>query len=202
MLHRATLPLDAGGVYHPPPLVLSYRGARTQLEQYDGARTHLRVLAGAAACLSIAAIPSGTLALSVFVVHEGIAAFAVGLVSLCTAWLPGWAYKSRLWERPVRARLARRTAFDPSVARICVNITERDVFAAWSAIRGAGLVVEYTRTSGPVGADQHNTRIAVAQWAYRAQVDDLAFRDLVCDVLRPAGISANVGGIEVNTGPS
>lgn len=202
MPHPTTLPLDAGGVYYRPPHVLSFRGARAQLEQYDGVHAHLWVLAGAALCVTLAAIPPAILALSVFVVHEGIAAYAVGLVSLCTTWLPRWAYESRLWERPVRARLARRTAFDPSVARISVNITERDVVAALTAIRRTGLVVEYIRTSGPVGADPQNTHIAVAQWAYRPQLDDFAFRDLVCEVLRSAGIWANVGGIEVNASPS
>jgi hypothetical protein len=150
--------------------------------------------------MSLRAIPPVTLALSVFAVHENLAAYAVGLVSLCTAWLPGWAYRSRLWETPVRSRLTHRTAFDPLVARISVNIRERDTVAACRAIRGAGLVVEYTRASRAVGADPHNTQVAVAQWAYRPQLDDFAFRDQVCKVLRSAEISANVGGIEVDAG--
>jgi hypothetical protein len=202
MAHRTTLPLAPGGVYEPQPLVLSFRSARMQLVQYDGARAHLRVLAGAAWWVSLTAIPPVTLALSVFVVHNDVAAYAVGLVSLSTAWLPGWAYKSRLWERPVRARLARRVTFDPLVARISVNISERDTLAACRAIRGAGLVVEYTRASGPAGTEPQETHMAVAQWAYRPQLDDWAFRDLVCEVLRSAGIRANVGGIDVNTSPT
>jgi hypothetical protein len=179
-------------------MVLSFRGARAQLAQYDGGWAHVRVLAGAVLWVSLTAIPPVTLALSVFVVHEGIAAYAVGLVALGTAWLPGWAYKSRLWERPVRARLARRTAFDPLVARISVNIRERDELAALRAIRGAGLVLEYTRTSGAVGAGPQTIHMAVAQWAYRPRLDDSAFRDLVCEVLRSASVRANVGGIEVD----
>jgi hypothetical protein len=198
MAHRTTLPLDAGGVYPGHPVVLSFRGARTQLAQYDGGWAHVRVVAGAGLWVSLSAIPPVILALSVFVVRDGVAAYAVGLVSLCTAWLPRWAYKSRLWERPVRARLARRTAFDPLVARISVNISEQDTLAACRAIRGAGLVIEYSRTSGAGGADPQNTHMAVAQWAYRPQLDDWAFRDLVCEVLRSAGICANVGGIEVD----
>jgi hypothetical protein len=189
--------VDADALYPPLP-VQSYRDVRAELRQYEGARAQLCSFAGGALCLPFAATPPGVLALSIFVVHGGLVAYVVGLVSLCTTWLPGLAYRARLWERPVRDRLTWRSTFDPSVARVSVNIAERDIGAAWRVIRRAGLIVEYTRTLGHVGAEPRNTTIAVAQWAYRRQLDDFAFRDAVCEVFGSAGMWANVGGIEVN----
>jgi hypothetical protein len=194
-----TNPLVDADALYPPLLVQSYRDARAELGQYEGARAQLRAFAGAALCLPFAATPPGVLALSILVVHGGLAAYVLGLVSLCTTWLPGWAYKARLWERPVRDRLALRTTFDPSVARVSVNVAEGDISAAWKAIRRAGLIVEYTRTFGHVDAEPRNTNIAVAQSAaFQPRLDDFAFRDVVCEVLGSAEIWANVGGIEVN----
>jgi hypothetical protein len=191
-------PLVGATALYPPPAAQPFGSARAELTQYEGARTQLRLLAGAALFLPFAATPPGVLALSIFVAHGGLTAYAVGLVSLCTAWLPAWAYKVRLWERPVRARLARRTKSDAAVARVSVNIAATDIEAAWAAIRRAGLVVDYTRTLGHVGMEALNSNIAVAQWAYRPRLDDFAFRDVVCQVFRCAGMRANVGGIEVN----
>jgi hypothetical protein len=141
-----------------------------------------------------AAIPPGALAVGVFVVRGDLASYAVGLVSICTAWLPRWAWKQRLWERFVRRRLAWRTAFDPRVATVSVRLAEGDSAKALTSIRRAGLTYQHIRISAP---DGHSVTIAVAQWAFGARRDDFAFVDRVCDVFQAAGIAANVSGIEV-----
>jgi hypothetical protein len=97
----------------------------------------------------------------------------------------------------VRRRLAWRTAFDPGVATVSVMLADKDSAEALRAIRHAGLTYQHTRISAP---DGHSVTIAVAQWAFGVRQDDFAFRDQVCEVFRAAGISANVGGIEVKQG--
>src|ERR1039458_1146147 len=184
----------AGGIYPPPPPPPSYRDALTMLGQYERASSRFRATAGGVLLLMAVAIPPGSLALGVFVVYRDLASYAVGLASLCTAWLPAWAWKQRLWERFVRRRLTWRTAFDPRVATVSVRLADGDSAEALRAIRHAGLTYQYTRISAP---DGHSVTIAVAQWAFGAQRDDFGFRDQVCEVFRAAGISANVGGIEV-----
>jgi hypothetical protein len=185
----------AGGIYPLSPPPLSYREARALLGQYELASSWLRATAGGVLFLMAAAIPPGLLALGVLVVRGHLASYAVGLASLCTAWLPAWAWKQRLWERFVRRRLEWRTAFDPGVATVSVRLAERDSAEALRAIRHAGLTYQHTRISSP---DGHSVTIAVAQWAFGARRDDFPFLDHVCEVFRAAGISANVGGIEVS----
>jgi hypothetical protein len=185
----------AGGIYPPPPPLPSYREALAVLGQYERVSSRLLATAGGVLFLMAAAIPPGVLAVGVFVVRGDLASYAVGLLSICTAWLPRWAWQQRLWERFVRRRLARRTAFDPRVATVSVRLADRDSAEALRAIRHAGLTYQHTRISAP---DGHSVTVAVAQWAFGARRDDLVFRDLVCEVFRAADISANVGGIEVN----
>ncbi len=184
-----------GGIYPSPTPPPSYRDARAVLGQYERASSWLRATAGGALFLIAVAVPPSLLALGVFVVRGDLAAYAVGLASLCTAWLPAWAWKQRLCERFVRRRLVWRTAFDPRVATVSARLTDRDSAEALRVVRHAGLTYQYVRISAP---DRRSLTIAVAQWAFGAWRDDFAFRDQVCEVFRAAGISANVGGIEVN----
>jgi hypothetical protein len=185
----------AGGIYPPPPPPPSYREARAALGEYEPASSRLRAIAGGVLLVMAAAVPPGLLALGVFVVRGDLASYAVGLASLCTAWLPAWAWKQRVWERLVRRRLAWRSEYDPRVATVSVRLADRDCAEALSAIRHAGLTYQYIRISSP---DGHSVTIAVAQWAFGARQDDVVFRDHVCEVFRAAGISANVSGTEVN----
>lgn len=185
----------AGGIYPVPPPPPSYREARAMLGQYERASSWFRATAGGVVFLLPVAVPPGLLALSVFVVRGELASYAVGLLSLCTAWLPAWVWRQRLWERFVRRRLAWRAAFDPRVATVSVLLAAGRSAEAVRAIRQAGLTYQYTRISAPDGS---RVTIAVAQWAFGPRRDDFAFRDHVCDVFRTAGISANVSGIEVN----
>ncbi len=114
------------GRWHLSPAACpSYREARALLGQYERASSWLRAAAGGVLFIVTAALPPGLLALGVFVVHGDLASYAVGLASLCTAWLPGWAWKRRLWEGYVRRRLAWRTAFDPRVATVSVRLADR-----------------------------------------------------------------------------
>jgi hypothetical protein len=185
----------AGGIYPAPAPAPSYREARAALGQYELASSWLRATAGVVMSLTAAAIPPGLLALSVFVVRGELASYAVGLASLCTAWLPAWAWKQRLWERFVRRRLAWREEYDPRVATVSVRLGARDLSEALGAIRHAGLTYQYIRQSSP---DGRSVTIAVAQWAFASRRDDFAFLDQVCEVFGAAGISANVSGTEVN----
>lgn len=185
----------AGGLYPPPTPPLPYREARAVLGQYERASSWLRATAGGVLFLIAVAVPPSLLALGVFAVHGDLAAYAVGLASLCTAWLPGWAWKQRLWGRPVRRRLVWRTAFDPRVATVSARLAHGDSAKALKALRHAGMTYQYVRISA---ADRRSVTIAVAQWAFGTRRDDFAFRDQVCEVFRAARISANVGGIEVN----
>ena len=78
----------AGGIYPMPPSPPPYREARAMLGQYERYSSWLRSTAGGALFLMAVAIPPGVLALGVFVVRGDLATYAVGLISLCTAWLP------------------------------------------------------------------------------------------------------------------
>lgn len=185
----------ASGIYPEPPPPLSFRDARAVLCQYERSSTWFRTAAGGLVTFIAVAVAPGLLALSVFDVHGKLGSYALGLASLCTAWLPSRAWKQRWWERWVRRRLAWRTAFDPRVPTVSVQLGERDSAAAMRAIRHSGLTYQYTRLSAP---DGHSVTVAVAQWAFGPLQDDLAFRDHVCEVFRSAGVSANVGGVEVD----
>jgi hypothetical protein len=123
----------------------------------------------------------------------------VGLVSLATTSLPGWAHRRRFWERPVRSRLASRTAYDPRVAQVLVNVADEDLEAAWSVIRRAGLIDVYSRRRGDLDALSLNVTISVARPTTVPRVDDYAARDAVCEIFRATKIPANIGGIEINT---
>lgn len=184
----------AGGIYPVPPPPVSHRDALAVLGQYERASSRLRAAAGGVIFLLAAAIPPGLLAVSVFVVRGDLASYVVGLVSLCTGWLPAWAWKKRLWERFVRRRLAWRTRFDARVATVSVRLADGDSADALRVIRRAGLTYPPVRISAP---DRHSVTIVVAQWAFGVRRDDDAFRDEVCEVFRAAGIPANVSGIEV-----
>ena len=186
----------AGGIYPAPPPPPSYREARAMLGQYERVSSWLRAAAGGVLSLTAVAIPPGLLAIGVFVVRGDLATYAVGLASLCTTWLPAWAWKQRLWERFVRRRLAWRAVYDARVATVSVRLANRDCAKALTAIRHAGLTYQYIRTSSP---DGHWVTIAVAQWAFGPGRDDVAFLDHVCEVFRATGISANVSGTEVKT---
>jgi len=185
------------GVY-PPEVALDFATARAILHQYEGWRARARTIGGWLLCLPLAAAPPGLLALSVWVAHSGLAAYAIGLLSLATTSLPGWAYRRRLWERPVLASLARHTVYDPRVAQVSVNVADEDLEAAWLAIRRAGLIVVYTRRRGDLDARPLNVNISVARNVAAPRVDDYTAREVVCDVFQRAAIHANVGGIEVN----
>jgi hypothetical protein len=185
----------AGGIYPAPAPALSYREARAELGQYERASSRLRAAGGGVLFLMAVAIPPGLLALGVFVVRGELASYAVGLASLCTTWLPAWAWKRRLWERFVRRRLEWRTEYDARVATVSVRLGATDLSRALSAIRHAELTYQYIRPSSP---DGRSITIAVAQWAFTARRADVAFLEHVCEVFRTAGISANVSGTEVN----
>jgi hypothetical protein len=184
----------AGGIYPVPLPPPSYSEARSVLAQYERSSSWLLATTRAVLSLVAAATPAGVLALSVFVVRGDLASYALGLVSLSTAWLPVWVWKQRLWERYVRQRLAWRSAFDPQVATVSVRLSDRDSASVVAAIRRAGLTYQHSRISAP---DGYAVTIAVAQWAFGARRDDATFREQVCDVVRAAGIAANVGGVEV-----
>lgn len=194
----ALVGVNPGEGIYPPEVALDFATTRGILQQYEGWRAMVRTIGGGLLCLPLAATPPGLLALSVWVTHSGLAAYAIGLLSLATTSLPGWAYRRRLWERPVLASLARHTVYDPRVAQVSVNVADEDLEAAWLAIRRAGLIVVYTRRRGDLDARPLNVNISVARNAAAAPVDDYAARDLVCEVFRQTAIYANVGGIEVN----
>lgn len=201
-IRRRSAPVLDGRWLYPPDRTLSYTEARFELSQYEGRRALFTASRGVLLCVPFLAVPPGLLALSIFVVPGGVLAYAVGLVSLCTASLPGWAYQQRLWERPVRNRVAWRLRRDPRVATVSVIVQEQDESASWRALHRAGLVIPYSTRRAHVGADLRTSQIAVAQWAERAQLDDFAFRDIVCEVFRAAGIWVNVGGVEVGSRPA
>jgi len=194
-------PVGADGLY-PTPRPLSYGEAKYELNQYEGRSARLTVAAGWARCVPFVVVPPAVLAVSVFAAPGGVAAYAIGLVSLCTAWLPGWAYRRRLWERPVLKRVVWRLSYDPRVPTVSVIVQENDEKTAWRAIHKAGLIELHTTRRAHIGSDPRTSQIAIAQWAARPQLDDYAFRDVVCEMLRAAGIWANVGGVEIGTPPS
>jgi hypothetical protein len=143
-----------------------YRVAVGVLAQYEGVRAYLRVASGALPSLVVAAIPLGIIAVSVYVVRGGAWAFAVDVVSLFTASLPFWAFKARLWERLVRERLDRWTAYDATVPRVSVNVAQAHADASCEALRHAGLVLAFTRLNGAAAPGLLGYAIDVARPAF------------------------------------
>ena len=187
---------DQDAVY-PQRWQPGYRAALHELKQYDGWRAYLPAATGLLISAVALLTPLVVLAVGVFVVNSKLASYAIGLVSLATAGLPAWAFKSWLWARRTLERWQVRQEYDPHVPRVTVNIRESDATTAGAAVRAAGLVLEYARLSYG-GVDPKNLHIAVAQWARAAPLEETAFRDLVRDLFEAAGIWANVAGTEVN----
>jgi hypothetical protein len=192
-------PITDADALCPPEIAVDYGTVRHVLRQYEGWRARARAIAGMVVFAPFVATPPALLALSVWVAHGGIEAFGVGLVSLATTSLPGWAHGRRLWERPVRSRLASRTAYEPRVAQVLVNVADEDLEAARLVIRRAGLIDVYSRTRGDVDALPLNVTIAVARPSSLPRIDDYAARDAVCEIFRATKIPANVGEVEINT---
>jgi hypothetical protein len=191
-------PITNADALHPVEIALDYSTARHLLGQYEGWRARARTIGGLALFAPFGATPPALLALSVWVAHGGIVSYGVGLLSLLTTSLPGWAYRRRLWERPVRSRLARRTAYDPRVAQVSVNVAGADLEAAGAVIRRAGLIVVHARSRGDFDAFPLNANISVARPISLPRVDDYAARDAMCELFRATKIPVNVGGVEVN----
>lgn len=175
-----------------------YPTARQLLGQYEGRRATILTIEGVALVVPLVAIPPALLAISVWVAQGGIGQFAVGLLSIATGWLPSWGYKRRIWEQPVRQRLACRTAFDPAVPQVSVNIARADLDVASVALRRADLIVAHSRIRGDFDARPLDTNISIARPSRLAAVEYEATRDAVVDVFRSTRIAANVGGVEVN----
>ncbi len=192
------VPITVGEALYPPEIALDYSTARHLLGQYEGWRARICAIGGVALFVPFGATPPALLALSVWVARGGIGAYGVGLLSLVTTSLPAWAYRRRVWERPVRSCLARRTAYDPRVAQVSVNVADADLQAAWTVIRRAGLIAVYSRSRGDLDALPLNVNISVARPISLPHTDDYAARDAVCEVFRATKIRVNVGGVEIN----
>lgn len=187
---------DADTIY-PQRSVPSCLAALFELKQYEGRRAYLPYASGLLVSGAAFLVPPAVLAVAVFAVEGKLATYALGLASLATGGLPAWAVKSRLWARRTMRRWQLRTEYDASVARVTVNIVERDAARTGEIVRGAGLVIEYARSSYG-GDDPRNFHLAIAQWARSPQLDDVAFRDRLVGLFSQAEIWANVAGIDVN----
>jgi hypothetical protein len=176
----------------------SYRRDVWRLAQFERRGAYLRVAAGLIMFAAIPALPLAILYASVYATHTRAGQLALGVLLIAATTTAGWLWKRRLWEQPVRRRLAEWQSHEPGMNEVGVTIADADVQAACVVLMRAQLYPWFFRNSNPIpdapGLDRY---LGVVLPSILPQVEFDEVADRTRRALQQARIRARVVGVDV-----
>jgi hypothetical protein len=176
----------------------SYRADLWQLAQFERRGAYLRAAAGLVTFLAMPGFPLAVLYASVFVADTRPVQLILGVLLIAATTTASWLWKRRLWEQPVRRRLAEWQSHEPGMSEVGVAIADADVPAACVVLMRAHLYPWFSRHSNRIpdapGLDRY-LGVVLPSILPRVEFDEVAER--ARQALQQAGIRARVVGVDV-----
>lgn len=176
----------------------SYRADLWQLAQFERRPTYLRAAAGLVTFLAMPAFPLAVLYASVYVADSRPIQLALGVLLIAATTAASWLWRRRLWERPVRRRLAEWQSHEPGMSEVGVAIADADISAACVVLMHAHLYPSFSRHSNRIhDAPELDRYLGVVLPSILPQVEFDEVAERTRQALRQAGIRARVVGVDV-----